>query len=48
LPLTKVMVEMHQGRITIDSAVGIGTTVTVRLPSSRVRDAAARGRHTEY
>jgi len=38
LPLTKVMVELHQGRITIDSAVGIGTTVTVRLPASRVRE----------
>ena len=48
LPLTKVMVEMHQGRITIDSAVGIGTTVTVRLPASRVCNAAARERNTEY
>jgi signal transduction histidine kinase len=38
LPLTKVMVELHQGRITIDSAVGIGTTVTVRLPASRARE----------
>jgi len=37
LPLTKVMVELHQGRITIDSALGIGTTVTIRLPSSRLK-----------
>jgi signal transduction histidine kinase len=37
LPLTKVMVELHQGRITIDSVVGVGTTVTIRLPASRVR-----------
>ncbi len=46
LPLTKVMVEMHQGRITIDSAVGIGTTVTVRLPASRVRAAIDREKYT--
>ena len=36
LPLTKVMVELHQGEITIDSVLGEGTRVTVRLPAGRV------------
>ena len=32
LPLVKSMVELHGGRLLIDSAVGRGTRVTVRLP----------------
>ncbi|MFO0294527.1 MAG: sensor histidine kinase [Rhodospirillales bacterium] len=36
LPLSKAMVEMHGGTLTIDSEVGIGTTVTVRLPAARI------------
>ena len=36
LPLTKVMVELHQGEISIASVVGEGTRVTVRLPAVRV------------
>jgi len=33
LPLTKRLVELHHGKIKIDSAPGKGTIVTVRLPS---------------
>jgi PAS domain S-box-containing protein len=36
LPLSNAMVKLHGGELTIDSTVGEGTTVTVRLPASRV------------
>ncbi|HYH21144.1 MAG TPA: ATP-binding protein, partial [Azospirillum sp.] len=36
LPLTKRLVELHGGELTIDSAPGRGTTVTVHLPAERV------------
>ena len=36
LPLTKALVELHGGTLTIDSATGEGTTVTVTLPSNRL------------
>jgi signal transduction histidine kinase len=36
LPLTKRLVELHDGTLTIDSALGRGTTVTVLLPAERV------------
>ena len=35
LAITKQIVEQHQGKITIASVVGEGTTVTVRLPVER-------------
>ena len=35
LPLSKKLVEMHDGSLEIDSALGAGTTVTVRLPATR-------------
>ena len=42
LPLVKRFIELHGGTITIDSALGAGTTVTIRLPPERVvRDVAA-------
>ncbi|WP_431854849.1 PAS domain-containing sensor histidine kinase [Azospirillum sp.] len=36
LPLTKRLVELHGGSLRLDSALGEGTTVTVRLPAARV------------
>ena len=35
LPLAKALVEMHDGTLELESTVGVGTTVTVRLPPSR-------------
>ena len=32
LPLTKIFVELHGGRLEIDSAINVGTTMTVVLP----------------
>ncbi len=37
LPLTRALVEMHDGRLEITSAPGKGTTVIVVLPASRLR-----------
>ena len=42
LPLTKVLTELHGGSLSIDSAEGIGTTVTVLFPSG-VEEAEAIG-----
>jgi len=36
LPLAKMLVELHGGSLDLQSAVGHGTTVTIRLPSARV------------
>ena len=36
LVIVKSLVELHQGRIALESRVGIGTTVTVTLPRERV------------
>jgi len=36
LPLTKSLVEIHDGRLKLDSKEGVGTTVTVILPKERV------------
>jgi signal transduction histidine kinase len=43
LPLTKGLVELHGGSLAIESEVGVGTTVTVRLPAARIAgDVSAR------
>ncbi len=35
LPLAKALTELHGGSLEIESALGAGTTVTVRLPAAR-------------
>ena len=41
LPLARQLVELHGGTLTLASTVDVGTTVTVRLPASRVVRASA-------
>jgi signal transduction histidine kinase len=36
LPLAKQLVELHGGKLTIESELGVGTTVTVHLPQERI------------
>jgi len=36
LPLTKAFVEIHGGTLQLDSTLGKGTTITIRLPPERV------------
>jgi signal transduction histidine kinase len=36
LPVSKVLAELHGGRLTIESQLGQGTTVALMLPASRV------------
>jgi signal transduction histidine kinase len=38
LPLAKRLVELHDGTLSIESALGEGTSVTVSLPISRLVD----------
>ncbi len=42
LPLVKSRIELHGGRLAIESARGVGTTVALILPASRVIPLAAR------
>jgi hypothetical protein len=43
LPLSKKLVELHGGRLELESEVGVGTKVTVAFPADRLieRSAAA-------
>lgn len=41
LPLVRSMIELHAGEITISSTEGVGTTVALRFPATRVVEAAA-------
>ena len=41
LPLSRALVELHGGTLWIESEVGVGTVVTVRLPASRLTVHAA-------
>jgi signal transduction histidine kinase len=43
LAIVKSLVELHQGRIALESRVGFGTTVTVTLPATRLIAAETRG-----
>ncbi len=43
LPLTKRLVELHGGTLALRSTLGVGTTVTVRLPASRLLPAEPPG-----
>ncbi|MBP2305615.1 response regulator [Azospirillum melinis] len=43
LPLTKRLVELHGGTLALRSTLGVGTTVTVRLPANRLLPAEASG-----
>ncbi|MFQ5772975.1 MAG: PAS-domain containing protein [Kiloniellaceae bacterium] len=43
LPLCKRLAELHGGRLTLESEVGVGTTVTVDFPSARVQLPGAFG-----
>jgi signal transduction histidine kinase len=36
LPLTKQLIELHGGALTLESEVGVGTTVTLTLPAARI------------
>jgi signal transduction histidine kinase len=41
LPLARSLVELHGGTLTVESEVGLGTTVTAVFPANRVMRAAA-------
>jgi PAS domain S-box-containing protein len=43
LPLARALVELHGGRLTIDSAPGKGTAVCIWLPARRLRRAGTAG-----
>lgn len=42
LPLTKAFVEVHGGTLHLESALGQGTTITIRLPPERVANSPGR------
>ena len=44
LPLTKALVELHGGTLELDSRLGEGTKVRIRLPASRIIASAERSR----
>jgi signal transduction histidine kinase len=37
LPLAKMLIERHQGTLNVESTLGVGTTVTITLPRTRLR-----------
>ncbi len=46
LPLTKALIELHGGSLTMESALGEGTVVTLRLPPQRTADTEGGPRAT--
>ena len=45
LPLTKALVELHGGYLDLQSQVGVGTTVTIRFPATRIVESPC---HMQY
>ena len=41
LPITKALIELHGGELILESAVGVGTTVTLTFPKERVLEPGA-------
>jgi signal transduction histidine kinase len=41
LPIARALIELHGGSLTLSSALGVGTTVALRLPHERVRGGAS-------
>jgi len=41
LPIAKALVELHGGKLTLSSELGVGTAATLRLPKQRIRGSAA-------
>jgi signal transduction histidine kinase len=41
LPISRALAELHGGTLTAESRKGCGTTMTLRLPNSRIRHATA-------
>jgi len=48
LPLSKSLVELHGGTLDLQSQLGAGTTVTVRLPAARVLDEEGAARSEDF
>ena len=42
LPLSKALIELHNGSLRIESTLGKGTTVTAALPAAAAFDAQAQ------
>lgn len=48
LPLTRALIELHGGRLSLESSVGVGTTATLWLPPERLIDPAHGGDHAGH
>lgn len=46
LPLAKKIMELHDGSLAVESEIGLGTTVTARLPATRVLSRTGPPRHS--
>ena len=41
LPLCRALIEVHGGELTLESALGEGTTITIGLPDDRISSKSA-------